>query len=209
MLDYASVDIETTGLKRRHQVLEIGVVIDGPSWSHMPVFDLPSLRITVNNGDLHGDPFALAMNAKLIERIAKGTAENLTVPTQVFEKVQYFVTKHLTPQKGKVTAAGKNFASFDRQFLRLLDGRFDELFHHRSIDAGNQFIDWTNDAVIPDTAACIKRAGLGDESQHDAVEDARLVCAMLRAKRRQDEDADRAMDAVRHADPRDFYAYRG
>jgi hypothetical protein len=60
----------------------------------------------------------------------------------------------------RLVAAGKNFASFDRQFLNRLDWRFKKLFHHRSLDPGSMFVNSSSDSVPPSTEECGNRASL-------------------------------------------------
>jgi hypothetical protein len=76
--------------------------------------------------------------------------------------------------------AGKNFASFDRQFLRKLPGWDQIPMNHRTIDPANLFWDPLIDRGLPNTKTCMERAGLDGEVAHTAVEDACVVCRLVR-----------------------------
>ena len=89
----------------------------------------------------------------------------------------------LTGKMDKVhfTAAGKNFASFDQQFLIKLP-RWKQVFAIRSrvLDPGILFIDWQNDESVPSLDVCKQRAGIDGAVTHNAVEDAIDVVKLLR-----------------------------
>jgi oligoribonuclease len=89
----------------------------------------------------------------------------------------------LTSNMNKVhfTAAGKNFASFDQQFLVKLP-RWKQVFAIRSrvLDPGILFIDWQNDESVPSLDVCKQRAGIDGVVTHNAVEDAIDVVKLLR-----------------------------
>lgn len=79
------------------------------------------------------------------------------------------------------TAAGKNFASFDQQFLVKLP-RWKQVFAIRSrvLDPGILFVDWKNDESVPSLDVCKQRAGIDGAVTHNAVEDAIDVVKLLR-----------------------------
>jgi len=79
--------------------------------------------------------------------------------------------------ENKITPAGKNFASFDRSFLKLCG--FDKFFHHRTLDPAPLF--WRpEDEKLPDSKTCMERAGLDGSVAHTAVADAVAVVRMIR-----------------------------
>lgn len=73
-MKYVSLDIETTGLSPvHHDVLEVGAVLDDLS-VQAPLGELPRFHCYVLPHDekgYRGDPFALAMNHRILDRIAK------------------------------------------------------------------------------------------------------------------------------------------
>lgn len=77
--------------------------------------------------------------------------------------------------KVKITPAGKNFSSFDKHWLSCIEN-----IHHRSLDPGSMFAD-SFDTEIPSLPECMKRADLPLEGYHTALEDARMVCKLIRS----------------------------
>lgn len=80
-----------------------------------------------------------------------------------------------------ITAAGKNFATFDLKFLLRLP-RWKQLIRVRGrvMDPSVLFTDWKNDESLPGLSLCKERAGLPKEVTHDAVDDAKDVIALFR-----------------------------
>ena len=73
------------------------------------------------------------------------------------------------------TPAGKNFASFDRQFLKRLP-KFEQVvkLSHRTLDPALLF--WlAGDEKLPDSKTCYERAGMNPKVAHTALEDALAV----------------------------------
>jgi hypothetical protein len=79
------------------------------------------------------------------------------------------------------TAAGKNFATFDKKFLEKLP-KWNICFkiRQRVIDPAVLYVDWKNDQVLPDLATCKVRANLDDHISHNALEDAWDTLQVLR-----------------------------
>jgi hypothetical protein len=80
-----------------------------------------------------------------------------------------------------ITPAGKNFASFDRQFLkRLPDFEQNVRLHHRTLDPAMLF--WRpGDEKLPDSKTCYQRAGKQGDVAHTALEDGLDVVWLIRA----------------------------
>lgn len=77
----------------------------------------------------------------------------------------------------KITAAGKNFASFDLGFLKPCG--FREFFKRRVLDPAPLF--WQpEDDKLPDSKTCMERAGIDGKVAHTAVADAVAVVKMNR-----------------------------
>lgn len=172
MLTYASIDIETTGLDpQQNQMLQISAVVDNDR--SIPIGQLPSYTTIIKWDMIVGNPVALAMNTKLIERISNG--EGLP-PQQAIEGLRDFLKPFATP---KIVAAGKNFGSFDRQFLKITG--IDPMFHYRSLDPAMLYL-LPEDTVPPSLSECLKRAGMPSEVTHNALVDAQQVIALLRNK---------------------------
>jgi hypothetical protein len=83
-----------------------------------------------------------------------------------------------------IIAAGKNFAGFDRPFLDIVSQgpRAVKLkFAHRCLDPGTLYT-LPTDEKPPSLQDCLDRAGIKQTVQHEAMDDARAVCRVLRAK---------------------------
>lgn len=177
---YVSIDIETTGLNPATcQILEIGMVVD--DWV-TPIEELPHFHCLIDNGLIFGEPYALQMNAAILKKIAD-PAFYKSQPDEVATLMGTFFAANKIPLN-RVPAAGKNFASFDRQFLERLPRMKNFFkFNHRSYDPGMLFLDFENDEGIPDSKTCMERAGLTGEVAHTALEDAIAVVKMIRYAR--------------------------
>jgi oligoribonuclease len=181
-MNYLSIDIETTGLEPdMDQILSIAAVLDTPETRHLPVNELPFFHRLIRHERYHGNAIALAMNSEILRKIGEDDNESWTLPVgKVYETfIMWLQEQGMTGRR--MVAAGKNFASFDRQFLGRLDWRFKKLFHHRSLDPGSMFVS-SSDSVPPSTEECGNRASLErNEKAHDALEDARYVVRLVRA----------------------------
>jgi DNA polymerase III epsilon subunit-like protein len=192
---YLSVDLETTGLDPSYcQILEIGAVVDDmawpdklPNWKNGLAFGgRPFFHAYLVNEVITGSAYALMMNAAIIEKIAKRKdykSFNFYTPEEAVEKFLDFVYEHFPSNSyKKVTVAGKNFSSFDRNFLVKLpnSGELMSRFHHRVFDPGSMYFG-SEDTELPNLETCLKRAGIGGEVTHNACEDAYQVIQVIRA----------------------------
>lgn len=185
MKPYVSIDIETTGLSPAScQILEVGAVVD--DWKS-PIESLPKFHCYVDQGFYHGEPFALQLNAVILGKLARRKENEefykFLYPGEVGMALSNFLTGNKVDAK-RVPTAGKNFASFDKQFLERLP-HFTEWirFNHRFYDPSMLYLDFEKDEGIPDTKTCMERAGIGGEVAHTAIEDAIVVIKLMRAAR--------------------------
>lgn len=183
-MPYVSIDIETTGLDPATcQVLEVGAIID--DWK-TPIYQLPEFRRVLAYKKIAGDPFALAMNAGLLRIIANPPEKDdpnqvvCCAPSVVGGDFADWLRMHnIDPTD--VQAAGKNFASFDRQFLeRLPDFNQYVKFRHRTLDPAMLFWRPSEDERLPSSKTCYERAGLGGKVMHTSIADARAVVQLMR-----------------------------
>lgn len=170
-MKYFSIDLEITGLDvDKSQVLEIAVVFEDTKLDPLPeVEDLPFFHAIIKREYFsYAEPGAMIINQDLLRKVCsdEGTDE-----LDAWNYMVNFVCDHKGDQK-KAIAAGKNFAGFDYQFIRK-HIHFD-LFHHRVIDPGSVFIDWTKD--LPPSS----RDLYPPTKEHSSVEDARDVIRTLR-----------------------------
>jgi inhibitor of KinA sporulation pathway (predicted exonuclease) len=81
-----------------------------------------------------------------------------------------------------INVAGKNFASFDKNFLVKLPNWTSRIqIRQRIMDPAILFMAWKTDQSLPNLNRCIERAGLSGEVSHDAVDDAIDVVRVIRA----------------------------
>ena len=82
-----------------------------------------------------------------------------------------------------ITAAGKNFGTFDKLFLEQIP-RWNQIvkFRSRIIDPSILFVDWKNDNQLPSLNECKERANVPGVVTHNALEDAWDVIQTLRTK---------------------------
>lgn len=189
---YVSIDIECTGLDPMTcDIIEFGAVLDDLN-ERKPVKDLPTFHCYLVKDNYVGEPYALSMHPTIFKRIAeRGLEENRRKYSYLsanslgnaFKKFLFnngYTSEH---DKAIITAAGKNFSSFDLQFLKH---KSDFLKHIdvRSgvLDPGILYLEG-DDKFIPGLEKCKKRAGMEDSHvYHDAISDARDVVELLRKK---------------------------
>ena len=176
MNEYVSIDIETTGLDPvTCQVLSIGAVID--DWE-TPVDELPTFECYVDHPVITGSAYALSMHPKILCAIAtKDTDVEILEPDCIAGVFEEWLGRH----EKRLTVAGKNFGSFDRQFLGRLPYWQDLIrTKHRYIDPGSLYYRPDVDDGPPDTKTCMGRAGIAGEVAHTALEDALIVVKLIR-----------------------------
>jgi oligoribonuclease (3'-5' exoribonuclease) len=187
-LPYLSIDIETTGLDPETcQILEIGAVYD--NWTK-PIHELPTFHCYVEHKQITGTPFALALNASILRKLDAelhhkvgenpNKGDRFVYPDAVAEKMTDWLRGCGWDTATPITPAGKNFASFDRQFLKRLPD-FERLvrLHHRTLDPATLYW-WPTDEKLPDSKTCYERAGMDGKVAHTALEDALGVVQLIR-----------------------------
>lgn len=179
---YVSIDIETTGLDPEVcQVIEFGAVLE--DWI-TPIEQLPRFHRYVVHDRIIGEPFALAMNAEILRRIANREEGYLyATPAQLAAEFDIWLQMNqvIKEPSQAFTAAGKNFASFDLQFLRRIPAFKHIKIHHRSIDPAMLYWRPETDIGLPSSKTCKDRAGVPGDVIHTAIEDAIDVIQTVRA----------------------------
>ncbi len=191
---YLSVDLETTGLEvSDSQIIQFGAIFDDLV---SPIDQLPRIELIVlDEEDCYtGQSFAINMNREIMRKISEATVwarHNPALPQgfcylgELADMVAAWLAEEVdfNPAKDKITYAGKNFESFDSQFLGELDF-FEKLpRRHRSLDIGSMF--WhpgVDGGVPPSSEKCLIRAGFDGSVKHEALDDALNVVKCIRAK---------------------------
>jgi oligoribonuclease len=182
-MKFVSIDIETTGLDpNTSQILEIGAVVEDTE-NQLPLEELPVFHAYLIHKQIWGDAFALSMNYTILRKIANWASD--TSGTKYADPDQVGGWMHAWLEKNgidpyRVTAAGKNFGSFDLQFIKMLPSFSNFVkFNHRSIDPAILY--WRKgDEKLPDSKTCYERAGIDKEVAHTAVADALGVVELIR-----------------------------
>jgi oligoribonuclease (3'-5' exoribonuclease) len=186
-LKYLSIDIETTGVDPLNdQILSVGAIVEDTSIKS-DFKDLPKIHLILKHDRINGNPYAIQMNNSIIRYISGkekppslddekfGYTETID-PSLLESYLIHFIQSHMGNKK--VVAAGKNFGSFDFQFLKQ-HGSLGLFFAHRSIDPAMMYIDWNED-YPPNLETCKEKAGLPKLVSHNALEDAWDVIQCLR-----------------------------
>ena len=187
---YYALDIETTGLDPETcQILSIAMVREDTEQAHKcAVDDLPWIHVGISHRLIKGEPYALQMNAPLIKSLIPESGYQGLIWDRNgmhVHRTPYSAVRQLLAwicDDGRINVAGKNAAGFDIPFLAShglheLTARF----RHRVIDAGSAFVDWSAQ-TLPDLQTCKKIANVPGDVAHNALEDARDVIRVLRAK---------------------------
>lgn len=188
---YVSLDIETTGLSDDSHILQIACVLDD---SISSVDKLQTLDLVIRYDHYtHAEPYALFLNAKLIEKIAKNEVQT-KLPEHAANYLMEFMQKafqlmKLYDEKAKVVLAGKNVAGFDLPKVKKFmeenldsDDRFKEfnkLIDFRTLDVGSLFFQEFRKNVSLET---INKFVGRTEVSHNALEDALDVVHAIRHK---------------------------
>lgn len=183
-MKYCSIDIETTGLNHDNcDILEFGAVLDDLC-SEMPVKHLPTFHCYFVSHVYCGEPKALSMHAKILDRIAnREKGFTYVAPTKFGNMFKKFLMKYgyeLENDKVIINVAGKNFGSFDLQFLnKKTDLNKHVVISNRFLDPSILYVR-NGDKRLPDLSLCKKRANLEETVNHDALSDAIDVVKLLR-----------------------------
>lgn len=179
-MKYVCIDIETTGLDPvNNQILQFAAVIRDTDKMLEPIEESPKLVCYVEHGYYHGQPYALAMNSKILYELAKSTdkrnGDSVSYDQLAHKFFNFLVengyTVSLKTHKITFVGAGKNFGTFDLQFLKNLPGWKDCLSaDSRVLDPGILFLE-PNDKKVPGLQNCLQRIDITKEISHDALED--------------------------------------
>lgn len=177
---YISIDLETTSINpKKGQILEFAAIIDNLR-DIKPISELPRFHTYFIHDEIVGEPYALSMHPTILRRIAI-RQEPFNYLTQTNFVYNFCSWLRENKMGERITAAGKNFASFDKQFIEAIpEWRLSGVkINHRCIDPAMAY--WTpEDSSPPDTKMCMERAGIKGDVAHTAMEDAEVVVQLVR-----------------------------
>lgn len=173
MINYICLDTETTGLDPSWcQLLEVGAICsNGARFRGICTYD----RIV-------GEPYALQMNAGLLQVIAAHRSGGGSIlPDGTFigpvDQIGQLFNGWRT-QIESPTYVGKNLAGFDAPFMKQAGIKLP----HRVLDVGN--LVWMHqkmyDRPIPNLNECKMLMGMSGEVQHEALADAQDCLDLLK-----------------------------
>lgn len=182
---YVSIDIETTGIDLRSEILQISCVYDDGK----PISELKTLDIAIKYESMsYCEPYAMGMNAELLKKMMSKDFPTVKPATAVAQLVR-FLKEVLTetPDQKTILLAGKNLASFDVPMLRSFISRYHEaylyefnrLIGHKTLDVGSMYYDVFGDNVnLSKINELVGRPAVS----HNALDDAFDVVHAVRYK---------------------------
>lgn len=199
-MKFVSIDLETTGRNPMlHNVIEFGAVIEDTQ--HLiPVEELPYFKCyvlydnyTVEKRLMAPDEI-LPNHHEIYRKISRhqsdwrnlGNNDLFLAARNVGKQFKEFLLYHGFELMGKmvtITAAGKNFASFDLQFIKQ---QLPNFYNHvvikqTTIDPSIFLVDWKNDKALPNLTECLERVDIGEDTvSHETISDCRQVLKVLR-----------------------------
>ena len=197
-MKFCAIDIETTGLDpHQHGVIEFAAVYADLAGTFEPK-TFHRFIIPIN---MMWDFYCLKLHSALIQEIDQLAAAKDPSVVGSLDKVALQFKHWLHAECGvplstknirtddklvleRVTAAGKNFGSFDLQFLLHGTKEFGSSFRHRSLDPVMLYTS-PDDTIPLDLAGCKLRAGLVPKVAHRALQDCWDVVDLLQTKFKQ------------------------
>jgi len=157
-----------------------------------PLDELPRFHSYICKEEYRGQPYALSMHPTIFRRIAtKEEGFNYLYPNTLGKAFLDFLIQNGYEQelrKGKkiprttINVAGKNFGTFDLQFLNHQTNFSSSVkIRSRILDPGILCLE-QNDEVIPGLQECLKRIGIEKDVAHTTIDDSLDVIKVVRAK---------------------------
>lgn len=175
-----SIDVETTGLDPdKCSIIEFAAItldLMQPRGFRHEYHSL--IRYPNGNEELYWEPIAFDMNKTIREEIEQGD-DHIPTLSEFVDDFRRWIRNDV-----KFTPTGKNFGSFDLQFLKRVP-RWRETIKlgHRAMDPGPMYA-LPFDEVPPDLATCLRRAGLPPQVNHRALSDAHAVLDVIENRMR-------------------------
>ena len=193
-MKYVSIDIETTGLNpNENDIIEFAAVVDEIG-STKEIEKLPKFhRYIKKQGNYICSSRAVVMHTKIFEEIEKDDEEKcIFIEDLMYAFGNFLQHNDVFPNKyGQIilNVAGKNFGSFDYQFLlkKIPEKHWNNIsFRQRFIDPSILYLN-DDDVYLPDLKSCVER--LNEETKqnfawnpHTAMDDALQIVRLIRHK---------------------------
>ncbi|NJO59706.1 MAG: hypothetical protein HC836_15785 [Richelia sp. RM2_1_2] len=188
MKPYFSVDVETTGLDRKNDMLlELAAIYEDPSIK-FSFENIPKFNCFIKHPEYRGSSaYAFALNKSIFDELIcfernKATTAPVYSLEVAIKEFCNFVSKYTTNPVDQVRFTGKNYASFDHQFLQR-DGMDAYIkYNHRFLDIGSLMFDAETMDWIPSSEECYGLAGIDKSVSHKALYDAWDAIQIIRTK---------------------------
>lgn len=178
-MKYICIDLETTGLDHKNcQIIEFAAVLRDTKNPIKPE-ESPSFHCYVKHDVYQGEPYALQLNQRIFQELAKdpgkADAPVYTLSETYLKFYDFLLANGYKASKNTkrihFVAAGKNFGNFDLNFLRK-DPLWDEKFlvSSRILDPAMLWI-LESDNRVPGLGKCMERAGISGVVTHHALND--------------------------------------
>ncbi len=194
---YCSIDLETCGLDPKEDtVIEFGCIIEDTK-KQLPFESIPKFNVLLEHTKYTGTPYALALHKTIFEDLEKKHKSTVPIiPSDLLGQYFYewlksqpefaddFVNLPTSHFPIKLNVAGKNFGTFDMQFLENLKGFKNWVwFKQRIIDPAVFYFNNDLDMELPNLKNCKIRANCNEpEVAHRTLRDAMDVVELLRGK---------------------------
>jgi DNA polymerase III epsilon subunit-like protein len=192
LVPYLSIDIETTGISDKAQILQISAIFDDlkSNVDSLRKIDLPIKHQVLNNAE----PYAIGMNADLFKKMMDKNFKTYSSEEAAKELVTFIKgCKEALPMdwtgkvQQKLVFAGKNVASFDipkiKAFLESIPKdyikSFNEDVHYKTLDVGSLYFDTFGENV---SLSEINKLTGRNQVSHNALDDAFDVVYAVRHK---------------------------
>src|SRR5436190_9940792 len=146
-MKYISIDLETTGLDpKKDVILEFAAVIEDTE-NILPLNELPKLTLFVKHNRLVISPEVIYMHKELFTDMV-GSKDFVESTSQLAMQFDIFLSDNNIKSYNSLIAAGKNFTSFDLQFLNECNFFRDipRRFSFRTLDPSILFLRKTDDS---------------------------------------------------------------
>lgn len=183
-MKYISIDLETTGIEDKgpQHILQISMIVED-TLNIKPLEQLPHFTAFIKQDKISGEPYALAMNAWILDIISGRKDNHTNYPIislkELPGKIDAFLNEHFESGNGKIIFAGKNIAMFDANFL---PNGTRQRMSHRVLDPGTLFVDFKKDEKPPNLKLIKERCDISGEVTHDAFDDALDIIKIFRTK---------------------------
>lgn len=192
-MKYVSIDIETTGIDPVHNdIIEFAAIIDDIA-NKKSICDLPKFhRYIKKDGYYMGEAKVLAMHKNIFEKISQDTEDCIYINDLMYAFGNFLQNNGIEPNKyGQIiiNVAGKNFGSFDYQFLKqkISKENWNNIsFRKRFLDPAILYYE-EGDFALPDLPSCVERFQKETNykykwNSHNALDDALEVVKLIRHK---------------------------